>query len=40
METILRTRKQLKIWEILLGVNLNKTMVTEVFFRETYLEYE
>jgi hypothetical protein len=39
MERILRTRKQLKIWEILLGANVKKIMVTEVFFRETYLEY-
>lgn len=40
MERMLRTRKQLKIREILLGANVKKIMVTEVFFRETYLEYE
>ena len=39
MERILRMRKQLKIWEILLGANVKKIMGTELFFRETYLEY-
>jgi len=40
MGRILRTRKQLKTWEIFLGENLKKIMVREVFFREIYLEYE
>jgi hypothetical protein len=40
IERILRTREQLKIWKTLLGTNVKKMMVAEVFFRETYLEYE
>jgi len=40
MGRILRTRKQLKIWKILLGANVKQIMVTEIFFRETHLEYE
>jgi len=40
LERIPGTRKQLKIWEILLRANVKKIMVTELFFRETYLEYE
>jgi hypothetical protein len=33
-------REQLKMWETLLGATVKKIMVAEVFFRETYLEYE
>jgi hypothetical protein len=36
MGRILRTRKQLKIWKILLGANVKKIMVTNILQRHIF----